>query len=178
VVHSPVTGQRVSRRRRGDEITQQVSTRVGQEAHFTNFHHPLLQLNTERPWLRFAVYSTASDHSCVASRRLFYKLLRSTSHDDSSDQRLRQTAQSPRISAQPPLERQHASLRIWMPACRIKSSNLTDSITRPDAGGAYHTSGNRSAPKKRSGYHFGNRGTAGPRIAKTLPHSHRITKQT
>ena len=38
MVHSPVTGQRVSRRRRGDEIAQQVSARVGKETHFSNFH--------------------------------------------------------------------------------------------------------------------------------------------
>jgi len=46
---------------------------------------------------------------------------------------------------------------------------LTDSITRPDAGSAYRPGDNCSASKKRSAYHFGCRGTAGTRIAKTLP---------
>jgi hypothetical protein len=55
---------------------------------------------------------------------------------------------------------------------------LTDSMTRPDAGRADRPGDNCSASKKRSAYHFGSRGTAGTRIAKTLHRSHRITKQT
>jgi len=46
---------------------------------------------------------------------------------------------------------------------------LTDSMTRPDAGRAYRPGDNCSASKKRSAYHFGNRGTARMRIAKALP---------
>ncbi len=38
MIDSPVTGQCVSRRRRGDEITQQISMGVGQEARLASFH--------------------------------------------------------------------------------------------------------------------------------------------
>ena len=91
MVHSPVTGQRVSRRRRGDEIAQQVSARVGKETHFTNFHTSTFTIDHrttlahDLAFMKLGAVTSELRHS-----GFFYRLRRSTSLD-SSDQRSPQT---------------------------------------------------------------------------------------